>query len=224
MLYQSFLNLVDTRFNSKIKSFRSDNATELAFNELFDEKGILHQYSCVGTPQQNSVVERKHQHLLNVAPALYFQSRIPRFWSECVLTPFSWLTEPLPLFLAIELLMSFFIRVLQITPLSWFLVVLLLLQHYLLRTRFDPRARICIFVGYSTVMKGYNFMTSKLDNFLFLVMLCSTKLSFLFTPLLLLNNWQILSLSLAFTVALWYTRSQATTVYPSTSNTFSSTT
>lgn len=49
MLYQSFLNLVDTRFNSKIKSFRSDNARELAFNELFDEKGILHQYSCVDT-------------------------------------------------------------------------------------------------------------------------------------------------------------------------------
>lgn len=170
------------------------------------------------------MVERKHQHLLNVAPALYFQSRIPRFWSECVLTPLSWLTEPLPLFLAIELLMSFFIRVLQITPLSWFLGVLLLLQDYLLRTRFDPRARICIFVGYSTFMKGYKLYDIQTWYFLFLVMLCSTKLSFLFTPLLLLNNWQILSLNLAFTFAWWYTRSQATTVYPSTSNTLSSTT
>ena len=71
-----------------IKIVRSDNGTE--FNcmlSFFETSGILFQTSCIGTPQQNGCVERKHKHILNVSRALMFQAHLPvEFWGECVLT------------------------------------------------------------------------------------------------------------------------------------------
>lgn len=70
-----FFNMISTQFNCSIKSLRSDNAKELALTEFLNNKGVIHQLSCVERPEQKSVVEQKHQHLLNVARALYSNLR-----------------------------------------------------------------------------------------------------------------------------------------------------
>nr|KAJ0189315.1 hypothetical protein LSAT_V11C800419360 [Lactuca sativa] len=65
-----FLNILLNQFEVKVKTVRSDNGTEFLnhkMKQLFESKGILHQTSCVHTPQQNGIVERKHRHILNVA-------------------------------------------------------------------------------------------------------------------------------------------------------------
>ena len=152
-----FFHLISTQFTAKIKTFRFDNARELAFTEFFNEKGVLHQYSCVDTPQQNSVVERKHQHLLNVARALYFQSRIPiQFWSECILTTtFLVNRTPSPLInnkTPYEMLYKTTVDYSNFRVFGCLAFASILTAH---RTKFQPRSRVCVLIGYTPGIKGY---------------------------------------------------------------------
>lgn len=71
--------MVSTQFHKTIKVTRSDNGTKLfPLGSFFYEKGIMHQTSVVGTPQQNGQVECKHRHILNVAYTLCFQANLPK--------------------------------------------------------------------------------------------------------------------------------------------------
>ena len=76
-LIQSFYNLIFTQFKVPIKILISDNGPEFALSSFYASKGIIHQLSYVETSQQNSVVERKHQHLSAVPRALRFQANLP---------------------------------------------------------------------------------------------------------------------------------------------------
>ncbi|XP_074284164.1 uncharacterized protein LOC141608718 [Silene latifolia] len=98
-LVKGFISYVETQFDTKVKVIRSDNGTEFFqtyCKDYFHSKGIVHQRSIVGRPQQNGRVERKHRHLLDTARALQLQSRVPiKFWGECLLTA-TYLINKLP--------------------------------------------------------------------------------------------------------------------------------
>ncbi|XP_050896338.1 uncharacterized protein LOC127103092 [Lathyrus oleraceus] len=83
----NFVAIVDRQFDKKIKKVCSDNGTEFnCLHDYFFNNGIVFETSCVGTPQQNGRVERKHQHIMNVARSLRFHGHLPmKFWGECVL-------------------------------------------------------------------------------------------------------------------------------------------
>lgn len=85
---RNFFKMVERQFNKRVRVVRSDNGGEfMGMKSYFAAEGILHQTSCVYTPQQNGRVERKHRHILNVSRSLMFQASLPiRFWGECVLT------------------------------------------------------------------------------------------------------------------------------------------
>ena len=153
----TFLSYVETQFHCKIKTFRSDNAPELTFKELFAANGILHEFTCVETPEQNAVAERKHQHLLNVARALYFQSKMPiKFWPGCVLTAayiINRIATPLLKHKTpYELLFCKRPTYDHLRNFGCLVFASTLSSH---RNKFSPRARTCVFIGYPQGVKGY---------------------------------------------------------------------
>ncbi|XP_010518640.1 PREDICTED: uncharacterized protein LOC104793917 [Camelina sativa] len=78
---------LSNKFGKEVRTIRSDNGSEfMSLTTYFLEEGIQHETSCVGTPQRNGRVERKHRHLLNVARAVMFEGHLPvEFWGECAL-------------------------------------------------------------------------------------------------------------------------------------------
>lgn len=84
---QNFCFLVENQIETKIKTVHTDNGREFQMPIFYQTKGILHQLTCVSTPQQNVLAKWKHQHILNVARDLKFQSGLSmKYWNEFGLT------------------------------------------------------------------------------------------------------------------------------------------
>jgi transposase InsO family protein len=85
---KDFHKLVKTQFGREIKIIRSDNEAEYlskCLQAFFHENGIIHETTCVGTPQQNGIAERKNRHLLEITRALLFKNKVPHiFWDNAL--------------------------------------------------------------------------------------------------------------------------------------------
>ena len=80
--FKEFHKLVGTQFGTKIKILCSDNGTEYInreFHAYLHTHEILHQTTCVDTPTQNGVAERKNRYLLEVARFLLFTMQVSKF-------------------------------------------------------------------------------------------------------------------------------------------------
>ena len=80
-VFPNFFSMVKNQFGVSIKRLRSDNTRDF-FNQALtpycQKEGIIHESSCVKTPQQNGVAERKNGHLLDQTRALLFQRHVPK--------------------------------------------------------------------------------------------------------------------------------------------------
>ena len=89
-VFKDFHNLVKNHFTSQIQTLRSDNGSEYMshiMKQYLNIHRILHQTSCVGTPQQNDIAERKNRDLLEKTRALMLHMKVPKvFWSQGVMT------------------------------------------------------------------------------------------------------------------------------------------
>jgi transposase InsO family protein len=160
-VFQSFYAEISNQFNAKLLAFRTDNAREYldsAFQQFLESRGIIHQTSCVRTPQQNGIAERKNGPILAIARALMLQMNVPKiFWADAVLTAAYLLNRmpsrilkgksPFEMFFPGKNPFS--------VPPRVFGCVSFVHNHSPNRDKLDPRAHKCIFLGYSRTQKGY---------------------------------------------------------------------
>jgi len=146
----SFIASIETQYNCKVKIIRSDNGPEFLMHGFYASKGIIHQTTCVETPEQNGIAERKHQHLLNVTHTLLFLANLPpSFWCyalshaaylvNCIPTPFLHGISPY------EKLHG---HSLDISNLRVFGCLCYASTLKANRKKLDPRAHLCIFIGF----------------------------------------------------------------------------
>ncbi|KAM2881066.1 hypothetical protein COP2_014191 [Malus domestica] len=166
-LLKSFITFAHTQFNAAVKAIRVDNGSEfLSMRGYFQSTGIELQRTCVYTPQQNGVVERKHRHILTVARALRFQSNVPLiFWGDCVLTAVYLINRlPSPLLSNKSPFELLYNRPPSLEHLRVFGCLTYATTVHPTH-KFEPRAHRCVFVGYPTGHKGYKLYNLETKTF-----------------------------------------------------------
>jgi hypothetical protein len=128
---------------------------------FFLNKGILHETSCVGTPQQNGVAERKNRHLLEVTRSLLLESKVPSyFWDNAIIYA-TYLINRMPTkvnnFKTPLQVLSSHINIPSILNLSPRIFGCTAFVHILKsnRTKLDANTEKCVFLGFSQFKKGY---------------------------------------------------------------------
>jgi len=156
-LLRNFITYVKIQYGKDIKIIRFDNGSEFSYTNLCNHYGIAHQRSYVENPQQNAIVERKHQHILNVARSLMFQSNLPKaYWTYAISHVIHLINRlPTPTLKNKSPYEIFHGDLPTLLDLKVFgcLCYGSTLENN--RTKFDPRARKGVFIGCKASMKGY---------------------------------------------------------------------
>ncbi|RVW24990.1 Retrovirus-related Pol polyprotein from transposon TNT 1-94 [Vitis vinifera] len=163
---------IKTQYDVSVKILRSDNGKEYvsnSFQNYMSHNGILHQTSCVDTPSQNGVAERKNRHLLETARALMFQMKVPKqFWADAVSTACFLINRMPTVVLKGDIPYKVIHPQKSLFPLAprIFGCTCYVRDTRPFVTKLDPKALQCVFLGYSRLQKGYRCFSPDLNKYL----------------------------------------------------------
>lgn len=75
VVLKQFLTQVKNVFSTSVKTLRTENGCEFvnnSFHELLYDLSISQKSTCIYTPQQNGVAERKHRTILEITRSIRF--------------------------------------------------------------------------------------------------------------------------------------------------------
>ena len=160
VVFERFKVQVEKQSGLSIKNVRSDNGSEYTSNEfekICREAGIIHQFSCPYTPQQNGVSERKNRTVMEMARCMVAEKGLPKsFWAEAVNTvvyllnrlPTKALTNQTPY-------EAWYGMKPSVRNLKIFGSVCYALIPIAKRSKLDEKALTGVFIGYSEQSKAY---------------------------------------------------------------------
>jgi hypothetical protein len=162
-VFQHFLNfkaMVEKEKGVSIKCLRSNGGGEYfsnEFSEYLKEHGIQRKYSCSYSPQQNGVVERKNGHIVEITCAMLNEKNLPiYFWAKAVATIVYIMNRtPTTVVHGMTPEEKFTGKKLDVSHLIVFGYIAYMHVPNEKRSKLDPKAKKCIFIGYSSKQKGY---------------------------------------------------------------------
>ncbi len=121
------------------------------------EHGIQRKYSCSYSSQQNGVAERKNKHIVKITPTMLNEKNLPNyFWAETVATIVYIMNRtPITTIHGMTLEEKFTCKKPNVSHLIMFSYIAYMHVLDEKRSKLDPKAKKCIFIGYSLEQKGY---------------------------------------------------------------------
>lgn len=166
---KKYKNEVENLKNKKRKYLRTDNGLEFInrkIKELLDDSGIIHQRTCIYTPEQNGLAERKNRTIIEKAKSMMAAANMTnKFWAEAAGTavylmnrsPTKVLTNSTPY-------EEWNGRPPNLSYLKVFGCVVMAQIPKEQRRKLDYNSSKDIFLGYSDITKGYRIFDTKTNK------------------------------------------------------------
>ncbi|MCO5597668.1 hypothetical protein L7F22_051749 [Adiantum nelumboides] len=157
--FQNFKAMVEKQTGNFVQCPRSDGGGEYFFNEFSNflkKHGIQRQFSCRYTPQQNGVVEPKNRHIAEIARAFMSEKNIPPcYCAEATSTVYTMKMTHTAAVHDMTLEEKFTGKKPDVSHFKVFGCIAYVHVPDELRTKLDPKAEKCVFIGYFVEQNGY---------------------------------------------------------------------